>query len=1113
MKLKHILALIIGLLLIPSFVFATTTQQWVSTSTTNIITPNLIGGFNPAISVQSSATSTFSNGISITSGCLLVNNVCLGSSGASGVSSIAQTFGSAQTGGITLATTSQTTNGITAGLTITNSGAAFTFNPTISGTLTVGGGGTGQTTFTSSNLLYGAGTGPIQSVATGTISVSGGITATANQFIIGSGLTIGCTTATDSVPGCLSAADHVTFNGKQATGNYITALTGDVTASGPSSAAATLASVIVAGSCTNCNLTYDAKGRVTVAANGTGGTSQWTTSGSNIYYPASGVGNVGIGTTTPWANLSVAGASLGVVPLFTVSSSTATATSTVFMIDQNGNVGIATSSPKFRFDVQNNSIATTTMNIGTGTIPNITTTDPNSYANNVINNKSGLYVNGQQMLISPSYNLFIGVGAGGTSSPASYNAIVANTPAGNLSTAVGYGALGRGLTTGYSSVAVGYLAGLYQQTGILNTFIGNSAGLNNVSGSWNTYLGVDSGFNATGSGGTYVGDQSMFNNTGGSDNVILGMLAGNNATSGNGDILIGQGYDFPTVNASNALDIGNLLYATGLTDNNQADSASVSTALFGISSSTPWAKLSVAGNAGGATPLFTISSSSAAFATSTAFIIDSNGKVGIGTSSPSNTLAILGGEFVTSSSTHMNGIDLTGGCFSVRGVCLVPGSGSSQWTTSGSTINYPTGNVGIGSTSPWAVLSVSTTTASSASSALFAVASSTNATLFDVLNNGYVGIGTTTPYAPFSLQSPANLPASQPIFSVATSSAGSNIITVLNSGAVLFGTTTQYSVGGVPVTYAFTSNNGADMSVSMKNFSSTKAVVFRLSATSDFAHIDTVTTDGAWLLGSFGDAQWNVWDDTGSGVRILSVDQGITANAMTIKKGANNGGLIGIGSTTPIATLAVNATAGNATYQFDVGSSTATSFVVDNAGRIFAPKTSSSGAAQTGYWCYDANGQMIRDTALCITSAARFKQNIESIDSATALKEALALNPVSYFYKPDFNGSFQSDPNYSSEQVGFIADEVQKIDPRLVAVETGTTTFEGKTYAPGTVQTFRPEAILSVLTGAVKEQQKEIEALGGGAVKDAQDNWQWLAIGLLGLGFVYQQVQIRKLKK
>jgi len=57
-------------------------------------------------------------------------------------------------------------------------------------------------------------------------------------------------------------------------------------------------------------------------------------------------GLVGIGTTTPWAKLSVAGSSLdSTTPLFTVSSSTPTGTTTVFHITSQGRVGIGTTAP------------------------------------------------------------------------------------------------------------------------------------------------------------------------------------------------------------------------------------------------------------------------------------------------------------------------------------------------------------------------------------------------------------------------------------------------------------------------------------------------------------------------------------------------------------------------------------------------------------------------------------------------------------------------------------------------------------------------------------------------------------------------------------------------
>jgi len=73
--------------------------------------------------------------------------------------------------------------------------------------------------------------------------------------ITGSG-TIGITQSTTSTDGYLSSTDWNTFNNKQPAGSYITALTGEATASGPGSATVTLSTSAVTGKLlTGLNLT------------------------------------------------------------------------------------------------------------------------------------------------------------------------------------------------------------------------------------------------------------------------------------------------------------------------------------------------------------------------------------------------------------------------------------------------------------------------------------------------------------------------------------------------------------------------------------------------------------------------------------------------------------------------------------------------------------------------------------------------------------------------------------------------------------------------------------------------------------------------------------------
>ncbi|MBI3633447.1 MAG: hypothetical protein HY226_04095 [Candidatus Vogelbacteria bacterium] len=71
---------------------------------------------------------------------------------------------------------------------------------------------------------------------------------------------------------------------------------------------------------------------------------------------------LGIGTSTPWARLSVAGPSINLTnsPIFTVSTSTAVSTSTVFIINSNGLVGIGTTTPAHKLEVENGALCVST---------------------------------------------------------------------------------------------------------------------------------------------------------------------------------------------------------------------------------------------------------------------------------------------------------------------------------------------------------------------------------------------------------------------------------------------------------------------------------------------------------------------------------------------------------------------------------------------------------------------------------------------------------------------------------------------------------------------------------------------------------------------------------
>lgn len=191
--------------------------------------------------------------------------------------------------------------GISSVSVVTSNGFAGTVaNPTTTPAITL------STTIT--GLLKGNGTtissqavGNLTDVGTDGIVVTGG-----TGSVLGSGTSIAQSQSSSSQNGYLSSGDWSTFNGKQSSGNYITALTGDVTASGPGGVASTLATVnsntgSFGSSTAIPSFTVNGKGLITAASTNAvivpAGTLTGTTLASNVVTSSlTALGTVGTGT-------------------------------------------------------------------------------------------------------------------------------------------------------------------------------------------------------------------------------------------------------------------------------------------------------------------------------------------------------------------------------------------------------------------------------------------------------------------------------------------------------------------------------------------------------------------------------------------------------------------------------------------------------------------------------------------------------------------------------------------------------------------------------------------------------------------------------------------------
>lgn len=223
----------------------------------------------------------------------------------------------------------------------------------------------------------------------------------------------------------------------------------------------------------------------------------------------------------------------------------------------------------------------------------------------------------------------------------------------NQTTLLGLNAGGPNSTTSATvarNSVFGYSAGSLLSTGTNNSFFGHSAGVNVTTGSGNIAIGNFT-LNQANSGATReiaIGSGALNAGSLGADNISIGFQNASYAQTGAANILIGNSILPPSSSASAQLNIGNVIYGTGLYNPAGTTQSAVPTATgsIGIGSTTPWGQFSIF--AGGnylpaaASTLFAVGSSTAGTATTTHFVINSAGQVGVSTSTPWKQFSVNG---------------------------------------------------------------------------------------------------------------------------------------------------------------------------------------------------------------------------------------------------------------------------------------------------------------------------------------------------------------------------------------------------------------------------------------------------------------------------------------
>ncbi len=250
-----------------------------------------------------------------------------------------------------------------------------------------------------------------------------------------------------------------------------------------------------------------------------------------------------------------------------------------------GDVGIGTSNPTSKLSVNGNVYASGTINIATNKAYQIGGANVLHMFEGPFLGISNIWVGDDPTSISTAAahsNTSVGIEA------------LDSLTGGYVNTALGWGALSAN-TGGYGNTAVGASAGLYLTTASSNSYFGVDAGIF-LNGDDNAVFGLAAFSGGTGNAGFVASRNTVFGTRAGdnattsaNNNILLGYQAADNITSGASNIVIGYNVDLITPTSNNTLNIGNLIFGTGI----DGTGTTLSSGNIGIGSTTPSRLLTV----------------------------------------------------------------------------------------------------------------------------------------------------------------------------------------------------------------------------------------------------------------------------------------------------------------------------------------------------------------------------------------------------------------------------------------------------------------------------------------------------------------------------------------